>query len=74
MTCDRCGKQSNASTGSWFSMEQICLDCSRAEEEHPDYEYARRMEAEAVANGDFNYPGIGWTPPRDPGITTKGES
>ena len=62
MICDRCGKESLASTGSWFSMEQICLDCSKKEEEHPDYERARAAENAAVAQGDFNFPGIGWTP------------
>jgi len=60
--CDRCGKESLASTGSWFTTEQICLSCSSAEKEHPDYEKARAAEAEAVRRGDYNFPGIGWTP------------
>ena len=59
MTCDRCGKQTSGSTGSYFNMEQICFACSDRERQHPAFEEARRIENEAVASGNFNYPGIG---------------
>lgn len=57
--CDRCGKASLASTGSYFTTEQICLDCAETEREHPSYEEARRVESEHVKAGDHNFPGIG---------------
>jgi hypothetical protein len=59
MTCDRCGKQTNGSTGSYFNTQQICFACSDLERKHPAFEEARRVENEAVARGNFNYPGIG---------------
>jgi hypothetical protein len=59
MRCDRCGRASLASTGSWFNLEQICLECSALEEQHPSIEEARERENEAVRRGDFNFPGIG---------------
>lgn len=59
MTCDRCGKDAFATTGSYFNMEMICLECAKAEREDPRFEEARRVENEAVRRGDFNFPGIG---------------
>ena len=59
MTCDRCGKESISSTGSMFNVEQICFDCKDKEMAHPQYDEARRVELEAVQNGDYNFPGIG---------------
>lgn len=59
MRCERCGGTSSFSTGSWFNTEQICLECAERERAHPRFEEARRVEREAVRNGDFNFPGIG---------------
>lgn len=59
MICDRCRKETRAYTMSMFSTDEICLDCKKAEKEHPDYERARLAEAEAVRAGNFNFPGIG---------------
>ena len=59
MTCDRCRQPTNAHTGSYFNLEQICLDCAGREREHPDYERARQAEAAACQQGNFNFPGIG---------------
>ena len=39
--CDRCGKESRTSTGSYFNTDQICLGCWKKEKAHPDYERAR---------------------------------
>ena len=61
--CQRCGRESHAFTGSWFSGELICLDCSEAEETHPDFQYAHDTEEAAVRNGDLNFPGVGWPGP-----------
>lgn len=57
--CDRCHKQTCASTGSYFNTDTICLDCAEKERAHPEFERARRIESEAVRRGDFNFPGIG---------------
>lgn len=60
MTCDRCGRETTAWTGSYFDTSTICLThCAPAERAHPLYEEARRVETEAVKQGDLNYPGIG---------------
>ena len=58
--CQRCGQPSTSFTGSWFSGELICLDCSEAEEAHPDFDFAHDTETEAVKRGDLNFPGVGW--------------
>lgn len=59
MICERCGKDSVASTMSYFNLEVICLECCNLEEAHPLFEEAKRIETEAVANGNYNFPGIG---------------
>ncbi len=61
--CDRCKKETLTHTGSWFSRETICVSCSREEAKHPDYEYAKAVEMEAVAEGNLNFPGVGWPGP-----------
>jgi len=63
MVCERCGRETMSYTMSYFDTAEICLRCSSAEREHPDYEKAREAEAEAVRRGDYQFPGIGWTPP-----------
>ena len=50
------------STVSLFDTSQICMRCHDAEVDHPDYERARKAEAEAVRGGDFNFQGIGVPP------------
>lgn len=45
-----------------FNTDCICMDCASAEKRHPDYKEACRVEAEAVKNGDLNFPGIGMRP------------
>lgn len=57
--CERCRSEAVATTGSYFNTDLICLDCAEAERQHPDFERARRVEAEAMQRGDFNFPGIG---------------
>ena len=60
--CPRCGREAVSFSGSWFSTELICLACSEEEAQHPDYEYVRSLEHDAVLAGDMNWPGPtgGW--------------
>lgn len=59
MLCERCSKETNVVTGSWFNTEMICMDCSEAEKKHPKYEEAKERELEEVKKGNYNYEGIG---------------
>lgn len=59
MICDRCGKQTGFSTGSYFNTDQICMECDEAERNHPDFEKARDAELKEVQRGNFGYRGIG---------------
>ena len=58
--CDRCGKESNEFTMSWFNTDWLCPECSEKEKKHPRYEEARKAENDAVRHGDYNFPGIGY--------------
>lgn len=60
--CDRCGKQTGVTTGSYFNMEIICLECDELERAHPQFEEARRVECEHVKQGDYNFAGVGLPP------------
>ena len=57
--CGRCRGDARISTGSIFNTDQICQACEAEEKAHPDYERARKIEAEAVRRGDYNFPGAG---------------
>ena len=57
--CDRCFKPARAHGMSYFNTEDCCLDCLRAEKQHPDYERARAVESDHVLRGDTNFPGVG---------------
>ena len=58
--CPRCGSPMETFTGSWFTADDICLDCSQKEKAHPDYRYARRVVIAAEQEGEMNHPGVGW--------------
>jgi|TARA_R110000824_G_scaffold45749_1_gene132205 NMD protein affecting ribosome stability and mRNA decay len=58
--CDRCPKPTNITKMSWFNIDNLCDDCQRQEESHPDFAHAKAVEHEAVCNGDTNFPGVGW--------------
>jgi len=58
--CQRCQRETSLTTGSYFNTQMLCSECSAEEARHPDYEYARTVEGEAVRGGDYNYPGVGW--------------
>lgn len=57
--CDRCGKQSNCLTMSFFNLDMICLICEEKERNHPDYDEAREAEWEELQKGNYFFPGIG---------------
>jgi hypothetical protein len=59
MRCDRCGKETQTQTMSWFNTDMICMECSDAESKRPDFQKAKAAERQAVLNGDYNFPGIG---------------
>jgi hypothetical protein len=59
MTCDRCNKPLVAWTMSYFNRDVICMPCRDKERRHRDYTKAVERESEAVARGDYNFPGIG---------------
>ena len=59
--CHRCGAESDTHTMSWFNTDLLCLRCSLdVEGVHPDLEYAKRMEEEAVRQGNYNWVGPGY--------------
>ncbi len=57
--CQRCGEETIATIMSMFNTQDICLDCKKKEEKHPDYKKARDAEAEQVRQGNYNFKGIG---------------
>lgn len=60
MVCDRCHKETSVSKMSWFNLDRLCLECQDEESKHPRFELARATEEAAVAQGNYNFPGIGW--------------
>jgi hypothetical protein len=57
--CDRCGNRDTSFSMSIFNTDWICEKCQDLEAKHPLFQKARKAEAEACRNGDYNYPGIG---------------
>ena len=57
--CDRCSRETTRITGSYFNTEMICMDCSTKEKAHSAYENAKRVEAEEVRKGNYNFEGVG---------------
>lgn len=57
--CDRCRKDTLATTMSFFNTDTLCLSCWDKERNHPDYARAVQVETEAVRRGNYKFPGIG---------------
>jgi len=57
--CDRCSAELIGSSMSYFNTDTCCPECIEKERKHPMYAEAVRVESEAVARGDLNFPGIG---------------
>lgn len=57
--CERCGKEDNFRSGSFFVHQMCCMDCLELERLHPLYQKAKVVEHEQVVKGNFNFEGIG---------------
>ena len=61
--CQRCGRETVATTMSWFNKQIICAlgddCCDEVESRHPDYSKAKDAESSQVILGNSNYEGIG---------------
>jgi len=57
--CDRCCRKGDSFSMSIFNTDWICDECQDAEAKHPMFQKARKVEAEACKNGNYNFPGIG---------------
>lgn len=57
--CDRCGKGTIVTTMSWFNTDIICPECDKAEQQHPQFAEAKRVESEHVRAGNTRFGGIG---------------
>lgn len=57
--CDRCKKEADRLTGSFFNTDMICTECTVAERAHPQFEHARSVENEEFHKGNMNFAGIG---------------
>lgn len=57
--CERCGKKTQVTTGSWFNQEMICMECDGKERSHHALATAKRAEREALLQGNYNFIGIG---------------
>ena len=62
-TCARCSRRTNTTKMSIFNMDTLCIPCCDDERRHPRFAEAREAEAKAIAAGNYNFKGIGWTPP-----------
>ena len=59
MKCQRCRKETNMHTMSYFNTQEICVECDEAERKHPEFEKARKAEHDQVGKGNYNFAGIG---------------
>ena len=57
--CERCNKEVNTFTMSFFNEDILCVECNEIEKKHPNYEKAKKVEHEEVLKGNYNYEGIG---------------
>lgn len=63
--CGRCHQPTETTIMYMFNMDMLCPDCKKAEQKHPLYNLACQKEREALLCGDYNFPGIGWPPPKE---------
>ena len=59
MKCDRCGKETDLFTMSFFNTQQICMECDHTEQQHPKYQEAVAADTAAIKRKDYNFKGIG---------------
>ena len=65
--CDRCGGPLGVRTMSMYNTDVICTKCKDAERKRPDYKKASDADNEAIKNGNYNFPGIGYAPTSETG-------
>ena len=59
--CDRCGGSlAEGRTMSMYNKDCICMACKKAEQQRADYAEAVAADHEAIKQGNYNFPGIGW--------------
>lgn len=58
--CQRCGEPSNSYTMSFFNTSLICDECDTNERKRDDFEDARKADEDAIRQGNYNFPGIGF--------------
>lgn len=59
--CDRCGGSlKEGRTMSMFNTDCICLNCKAEEKKRKNYSEAVRADVDAIKNGNYNFPGIGY--------------
>lgn len=56
--CQRCGEE-KPYTCSRFNTQWIGPNCDEIESVHPQYAEAKRIEQAAVAEGNYNFEGVG---------------
>ena len=57
--CERCHKNTNVLTMSFFNTQMICMTCDEKERQRPDFEQARKADERAIKSGNYNFKGIG---------------
>lgn len=58
MKCQRCGKETMLSSGSFLTNKEICPECQTEESKHPLFKLAKKVEREEVLKGNLNYEGL----------------
>lgn len=53
--CQRCYKETNTYTYSWYNDKRICMDCSEKEKQREDFKECKEAERRAVERGNRNY-------------------
>lgn len=59
MLCQRCKKESDTLSMSFFNTEMCCSECLIIESKHPKYKEAKDRELNELKVGNRNYEGIG---------------
>jgi len=57
--CERCGRETGVLIMSMFDTSNICLNCKKREEKHPNYKKAVEADRNAIKRGNYNFRGIG---------------
>jgi hypothetical protein len=59
--CDRCTSPMRVSIMSKLNKDILCMACKEDEKALPSYEAGAVAELEAVRQGNYNFPGVGFT-------------